>query len=84
MTVQELIELLKRFPQDALVVTEGYETGCEPIKKVELITVEENKNREWWDGKYDKSENGLDVVFLDAESKKENRDKNLKIIQFIV
>ncbi len=43
MTVQELIELLQTYPTNALVVTEGYENGYEPIKKIELIKVEENK-----------------------------------------
>ena len=37
MTVQQLIEILKTYPADALVVTEGYEDGYEPIKKVEFI-----------------------------------------------
>ncbi len=70
MTVQQLIETLKGYPADALVVTEGYEDGYEPIKKAELIKVEENKNKEWWDGRYNKVEKGLAVVFLDAETKK--------------
>jgi len=70
MTVQQLIETLKGYPADALVVTEGYEDGYEPIKKAELIKVEENKNKEWWDCRYNKVEKGLAVVFLDAETKK--------------
>lgn len=72
MTVQQLIEILKTYPAAASLVTEGYEGGYEPIKKFKLITVEENKNREWWDGKYDRAETGVEVVFIDAESKKEN------------
>lgn len=69
MTVQQLIEILKIYPPDSLVVTEGYENGYEPIKKAELIKVEENKSKEWWDGRYNKVEKGLEVVFLDAETK---------------
>jgi hypothetical protein len=72
MTVQQLIEILKIYPADSLVVTEGYENGYETIKKVKLIKVEENKNKEWWDGRYNKVEKGPEVVFLDAETKKTN------------
>lgn len=72
MTVQQLIETLRAFPANALVVSEGYEGGYEPIKKVDLIKVRENEGKKWWDGKYDRAEAGLEVVFLDAESKKEN------------
>jgi hypothetical protein len=72
MNVKELIEALKSFPQDALVVTEGYEDGYEPIKKVQLMKVEEKPNKAWWDGKYLESEDpdAMEVVFLNAETKK--------------
>ena len=70
MIVQQLIEILKTYPADALVVTEGYEDGYESIKKVALIQVEENKDKEWWNGRYNKVNNGgLEVVFWDAETK---------------
>ena len=72
MDVLELIEILKTYPPKTLVVGEGYENGYSPIKKVQLISVEENKNKEWWDGKYLESENNntaTQVVFLDAETK---------------
>jgi len=42
MTVSELIQQLQTLPPNALVVTEGYETGYEPIKKVQVLPVEEN------------------------------------------
>jgi hypothetical protein len=73
MTVKELIEKLKSFPDDALVLTEGYEDGYEPIKKIQLIKVEENLNKNWWDGKYleSKKQNAMEVVFLNAETKKD-------------
>jgi len=73
MTVAELIEKLKLMPQNALVVSEGYETGYEPVKKVEILNVVKNCSQEWWDGEYEKSEDshkGLNVVFLNAETKK--------------
>lgn len=71
MTVAELIQLLQSLPSDALVVSEGYETGYEPIKNVELLRVTEQLDPEWWDGQFEKSDapDAMKVVFLDAESK---------------
>jgi hypothetical protein len=75
MTVSELIQQLQTLPPDALVVTEGYETGYEPIKKVQMLPVEENNSHNWWDGKYEKSEipGALQVVFLNAKTKDSNK-----------
>lgn len=75
MTVAELINILQNLPPNALVVTEGYETGYEPVKKVEIIKVTENHSTEWWDGKYEKSDNldAQQVVFLNAETKNPNK-----------
>jgi len=72
MTVKELIETLKSYPAEALVLTEEYEDGYEPIKKIQEIEVEENPNKNWWDGKYieSKNANAMKVVFLNAETKK--------------
>lgn len=71
MTVAELIHKLQEFPSDGLVVSEGYETGYEPIKKVELIQVKDQLNPEWWDGQFEKSDadDARFVVFLNAENK---------------
>lgn len=70
MTVSELIQQLQTLPPNALVVTEGYETGYEPVKKVQVLPVDENSSQNWWDGKYEKSENpdALQVVFLNANT----------------
>jgi hypothetical protein len=75
MTVSDLIKILQSLPPDLTVVNEGYETGFEPIKKVTIIQVNENRSHEWWDGKYEKSnETGkMNVVFLDAETKNINK-----------
>lgn len=71
MTVSQLIQKLQTFPQDALVITEGYEEGYDTIKKVSLIPVEENPENEWYLGKYIDSEEaeGIQAVFLNAETK---------------
>ncbi len=47
MTVQELIERLKAFPSDALVVTEGYKDGFDTVKKASLKMVRENPDKNW-------------------------------------
>lgn len=75
MTVNELINILQTLPPNALVVTEGYEMGYEPIKKVEIIKVTESQGAEWWDGKYEKSDNPdtQQVVFINAETKNPNK-----------
>lgn len=71
MTVSQLIQILQTFPQDALVITEGYEDGYDTIKKVLLIPVEENPEKEWYLGKYTDSEAAaaIQAVFLNAETK---------------
>ena len=71
MTVNDLIKILQTLPSDLTVVSEGYETGFEPIRKVTIIKVDENRSQEWWDGKFEKSNNTgkMKVVFLDAESR---------------
>jgi len=75
MTVKELINTLTSMPQDALAVTEGYENGFDTVKKVSVISVEENPQKDWWDGKYIESKNdeAMNVVLLYAATKEENR-----------
>jgi len=75
MTVKELINSLTVMPQDALVVTEGYEDGYDTVKKISIIPVEENPQKEWWNGKYIDSTNdkSIDVVLLYSGTKEENK-----------
>jgi hypothetical protein len=75
MTVSELIHHLQTMPPDALVVFEGYEDGYDSVKQVTVIAVEENPQKKWYLGKYidSRKPGGLQVVFLNAESKSENK-----------
>ena len=75
MIVKELINLLTTMPQDALVVTEGYEDGYDTVKKVSVISVEENPLKDWWVGKYINStgRQSKNVVLLYAGTKEENK-----------
>lgn len=52
MNVKELIEKLSKYPDDTIVVTEGYENGFNDILEVKTIKLSERNNKEWWDGKY--------------------------------
>ena len=75
MNVKELINILATMPQEALIVTEGYEDGYDTIKKVSIINVEENPLKEWYVGKYvdTTSDNSMNVVFLNSETKADNK-----------
>jgi len=75
MTVKELINQLTSMPQDAIVVTEGYEDGYDTVKKVSVIEVEENPLKDWWVGKYIKTtgSQSMDVVLLYSGTKEENK-----------
>ncbi|MFZ5430338.1 MAG: hypothetical protein ACOZDD_08905 [Bacteroidota bacterium] len=75
MKVAELIEKLKLMPIDALVVTEGYEDGFDNIKRVSVITVEDNPNKAWYVGQYidSKKTDAQKCVFLNTETKAENK-----------
>ncbi|MVN22384.1 hypothetical protein [Mucilaginibacter arboris] len=71
MTVSQLIQKLQTLPQDALVITEGYEDGYDTIKKISLISIEENPKKEWYLGNYIDGEGAkaTQAVFLNAETK---------------
>ena len=75
MTVKELINSLVTMPQEALVVTEGYEDGYDTVKKVSVIEVEKNPLKEWLVGKYINStgSRSMDVVLLYSGTKEENK-----------
>lgn len=75
MTVSELITHLQTMPPEALVVTEGYEDGYDTIKRISVITVEENPKQEWYVGQYiaSKKENAQQVVFLNADNKADKK-----------
>lgn len=75
MTVSELISQLQTLPPDDLVVSEGYEDGYDTIKRVSVISVEENPQKEWYLGQYvdTNKENAQQVVFLNADSKADKK-----------
>lgn len=75
MTVSELIKHLQTFPPDLPVVTEGYEEGYDTVKSVSEIMLVENPKKEWYLGKYEKSEDGTGIkaVFLYSATKADDK-----------
>ncbi len=71
MTVRELIQILTTMPPELLVVSEGYENGFDSIKAVRYLKVENNENKNWWDGELVESDKNseLEVVFFDTKRK---------------
>lgn len=48
MTVGELIAALREFPQDAMVVRNGYEGGMAEVVEAYTLFIELNVNEEWY------------------------------------
>ncbi|MBE7413290.1 MAG: hypothetical protein HS129_14720 [Leptospiraceae bacterium] len=67
--VQDLIEILKKFPQDLPVLTSGYETGFENFYSPKIIKVMHFPENKYWDGEFQPTENedseGIDVVVIE-------------------
>lgn len=53
MRVKDLIIELQKLNPELMVVVDGYEGGVSELKIVGEITVELNKNNEWWWGEHD-------------------------------
>ena len=56
MTVNELITILKRQPENTPVLVDGYEDGYENIISVNAISVVQNTKALWYNGEYEKAE----------------------------
>ena len=52
MNVAELIEHLRKFPDDLPVLIEGYETGWDGIHELRTDGVVRYRKAEAWDGEY--------------------------------
>ncbi len=56
MKVRELMETLKKFPGDMLVLTDGYESGFEETRRPEIIKVKREPKQPYYDGEYQSAE----------------------------
>ena len=52
MKVKDLIEKLKEYPNDLIVVSDGYEDGFDIIQDVSIRELYRDKNKSWWTGDY--------------------------------
>ena len=60
MKVRELIEALKKFPEDMIVLTNGYESGFEEIRCPKIIEVKHESQKPYYDGEYQSEEENAD------------------------
>lgn len=52
LTVKQIIERLSQYPEDAVVLVEGYETGWDDIHSIRQAVVVEYRKANEWDGEY--------------------------------
>ena len=65
MNVAQLIEKLKELPQEAMVIVDGYEGGCDEIKNVNLTRIKLNVNTGWVYGAHEIDETGdTEAVYI--------------------
>ena len=65
MTKAELIEMMSEYPEDTMVVIQGYEGGLEDITEVEKIKLKLNYNTSWYYGPHKADNNGdTDAIYL--------------------
>lgn len=71
--VKDLIEELKKYPQDLPVLTNGYESEYENILKPFVLNVKEVKEAPYWDGQFpelnSEDENGVKVLIIPRENR---------------
>jgi hypothetical protein len=58
MNVSELIEELKKYDPNTIVVVRGYEDGCNEIKEVSPTKVRPYPDPTWYYGEYEDHEEG--------------------------
>ena len=81
MNIQELIEKLKTFPPDTMVVVRGYEEGYNDISVIKEVTLKLNAHDEWYYGQHDDSKdanaiNAIELAGINNNSKDESKPSN--------
>lgn len=66
MNAAQLIEHLKQFPSDTMVIVRGYEGGVDEVDFVSKEKIDLNVNTEWYYGKHEitNDENGVNAVLI--------------------
>ncbi len=80
MTIQELIDKLKTFPPETLVVVKGYEDGYNDISSFEEVALQLNAHEEWYYGQHDitKDSSAVRAIALLGENKNASDDVKFK------
>lgn len=52
MTVQELLQALAKYPEDARVVVPGYEDGYDTVSSVRSLSIRPNPDQAWYYGRF--------------------------------
>jgi hypothetical protein len=52
MKVSELIEKLQKLPPELEVIVNGYEGAFDDVVDINIIHVDKNVNKNWWDGRH--------------------------------
>jgi hypothetical protein len=66
-TVEELIEILKQYPQEMPVVVTGYETGYENFYPPSAKKVKHLPNNPYFDGEFQLDKDGEEVLVLERK-----------------
>jgi hypothetical protein len=65
MTKAELIEMMREYPDDTMVVIQGYEGGLEDITEIEKIKLKLNYNTSLFYGPHKEDDDGdTDAIYL--------------------
>ena len=77
MTVRELINALKEFPEDMLVLTDGYESEYEHILQPKTIDVIHKPNNPYYNGEFEWQEKAASKSFQAVVISRNVRDLNI-------
>ncbi len=75
MTVNELIEQLKRYPADAPVVVHGYENGYDLVTDILPKSIETETSITWYNGQCTDAEDGTPAVLICSERRWRTKDE---------
>jgi hypothetical protein len=73
-TVKELMEILKTFPEDLPVLVSGYESGYEYFYQPEIRELVKKRENMHWDGEYQVPEQGEAAELSALVLERVNRD----------
>ena len=56
LTVEQLINELKKYPQDLQVLVDGYEGGLDAVVSTVLVDIEYDESKAWYYGPFEESD----------------------------